>query len=69
MVLQVRLPQEHAITVLVGAAELLRVPVDLQVFGELLFVGEYLVAALEEKGGRGRGRGRGRGDNTSRVRL
>ena len=67
MVLQVRLPQEHAITVLVGAAELLRVPVDLQVFGELLFVGEYLVAALEEKGGRGRGRGRG--DNTSRVRL
>ena len=38
-----------------GAAELLRVPVDLQVFGELLFVGECLVAALEEKGGEGEG--------------
>ena len=47
VVFQVRLSEEHSVTVLVGTAELLRLFVDLQVFSELLLCGKGLVAPLK----------------------
>lgn len=50
MVFQVRLPQEHTITVLMRTAKLLRLLVDLQMLGKFLLGGERLAASLRERG-------------------
>ena len=69
MILEVRLTQEHSVTVLMWTAELLWLLfVDLQMLGQLVFGWEHLVASLEEGGREGGREGRREGRRRERER-